>query len=66
MGGDPEGTRLAFPVAHKVTVEAFPAALDHFFAAWAAEGRPGEPFGDFAARVGAERLRPALATEEKA
>lgn len=66
VGGDPEGTRLAFPVAHKVTVEAFPAALDHLFAAWAAEGRPDEPFGDFAARVGAERLSPALAAEEKA
>ncbi len=64
VGGDPEGTRLAFPVAHKVTVEAFPAALDHLFAAWAAEGHPDEPFGDFAARVGAERLRPVF--EEQA
>lgn len=60
VGGDPEGTRLAFPVAHKVTVEAFPAALDHLFAAWALEGLAGEAFGDFATRVGAERLRPAF------
>jgi len=65
VGGDSEGTRLAFPVAHKVTVEAFPSALDHLFAAWAAEGHPDEPFGDFAARVGAERLR-LPATEEQA
>jgi len=64
VGGDPEGTRLAFPVAHKVTVEAFPAALDHLFAAWAQEGHIGEAFGDFATRVGAERLRPIL--EEQA
>ncbi|NWJ40264.1 MAG: NADPH-dependent assimilatory sulfite reductase hemoprotein subunit [Geothrix sp.] len=64
VGGDPEGTRLAFPVAHKVTVEAFPAALDHLFSAWAQEGRPGEAFGDFATRVGAQRLRPTL--EEQA
>jgi sulfite reductase beta subunit-like hemoprotein len=65
VGGDPEGTRLAFPVAHKVTVEAFPAALDHLFAAWAEEGQPEEPFGDFAARVGAERLTSALDPEQK-
>jgi len=64
VGGDPEGTRLAFPVAHKVTVEAFPAALDHLFAAWAQEGHIGEAFGDFATRVGAERLHPIL--EEQA
>jgi sulfite reductase beta subunit-like hemoprotein len=64
VGGDPEGTRLAFPVAHKLTVEAFPTALDHLFTAWAAEGLPDEAFGDFAARVGAARLRPVL--EEQA
>jgi len=65
VGGDPEGTRLAFPVAHKVTVEAFPAALDHLFSAWAQEGQPGEAFGDFAARVGAKRLQPTNFQEEK-
>ena len=51
-GGDPEGSRLAFPVAEKLAVGGFPEALDRLFAAWAAEGRPGEPFGDFAARKG--------------
>ena len=50
-GGDPEGTRLAFPVAHKLAVEQFPAALDRLFAAWAAKGQVAEAFGDFAARV---------------
>ena len=65
VGGDPEGTRLAFPVAHKVTVEEFPRALDHLFAAWSAEGRSDEAFGDFAARVGAGRLQPPLEPERK-
>lgn len=56
VGGDPEGTRLAFPVRHKLTVDALPAALDALFGAWAREGRSEEPFGDFAARAGAEAL----------
>jgi sulfite reductase beta subunit-like hemoprotein len=65
VGGDPEGTRLAFPVAHKVAVGGFPAALDYLFAAWAQEGLPEEAFGDFAARVGAERLQLSLESEQK-
>lgn len=56
VGGDPEGTRLAFHVRHKLTVDALPAALDALFGAWAREGRSEEPFGDFAARAGAEAL----------
>jgi sulfite reductase beta subunit-like hemoprotein len=56
-GGDPEGTRLAFPVAHKLAVDEFPSALDRLFAAWAANGSQAEAFGDFAARVGADELR---------
>lgn len=63
VGGDQEGTRLAFPVAHKLTVDALPAALDRLFAAWAAEGQPREPFGDFTTRAGVEALKRALAFE---
>jgi len=63
VGGDPEGTRLAFPVRHKLSVEALPAALDALFGAWAREGRPDEPFGDFAARAGAEALSHLLEPE---
>ena len=55
-GGDAEGTRLAFPVLQKVTVEALPGVLDRVFAAWGAEGEPGESFGAFAARRGATWL----------
>jgi sulfite reductase beta subunit-like hemoprotein len=65
VGGDPEGSRLGFPVAHKLAVEAFPAALDQLFAAWARDGRPGEAFGDFTTRVGAEPLSPAPKPEQK-
>ena len=63
VGGDPEGTRLAFPVAHKLAVDEFPPALDHLFAAWAAKGQPTEGFGDFAARAGADALRQVLGRE---
>jgi sulfite reductase beta subunit-like hemoprotein len=62
-GGDPEGTRLALPIAHKLTLEDFPAVLDRIFAVWAAKGYRGFPleaFGDFAARVGIDQLRQAL------
>ena len=56
VGGDAEGTRLAFPVLQKLTVEALPEALDRLFAAWAADGSLGEPFGAFAARKGPATL----------
>jgi sulfite reductase beta subunit-like hemoprotein len=59
-GGDPEGTRLAFPLAHKLALADLPAALDRLFAAWAARSLPQESFGQFAARVGADELRQVL------
>jgi sulfite reductase beta subunit-like hemoprotein len=62
VGGDPEGTRLAFPVAHKLAVDGFPGALDHLFAAWA-KGHPTETFGDFTARLGADALKALLQRE---
>jgi sulfite reductase beta subunit-like hemoprotein len=63
VGGDPEGTRLAFPVAHKLAVDKFPSTLDRLFAAWEAQGHPTEGFGDFAARAGGDALRQALERE---
>ncbi|MFN8011906.1 MAG: NADPH-dependent assimilatory sulfite reductase hemoprotein subunit [Holophagaceae bacterium] len=61
-GGDTEGTRLAFPVADRVATADLAGVLDRLFAAWKAEGGSGEPFGDFATRLGAaalaRRLRP--------
>ena len=63
VGGHPEGSRLAFPVRHKLAVEGLPAALDALFGAWARDGRPAESFGDFAARAGAEALTPLLEPE---
>ena len=59
-GGDPEGTRLAFSVAHKLAVDEFPSALDRLFSTWAAKGHQNEAFGDFAARAGADELRQIL------
>jgi sulfite reductase beta subunit-like hemoprotein len=55
-GGDPEGARIGFPVVEKLTVAALPGALDRLFEAWAGSGGPGEPFGDFAARLGGAAL----------
>ncbi len=55
-GGSPEGTRLAFQIRSKVTLEELPGLFDRLVGAWAAEGRAGEPLGDWAERRGAEAL----------
>ncbi len=59
-GGHAEGFRLAFEVAQKVTFEALPDVLDRLFGVWKAEGKQGERFGDFAARIGRESLTATL------
>jgi sulfite reductase beta subunit-like hemoprotein len=64
VGGDPEGTRLAFPVLHKLTPDALPAALDLLFGAWA-RSSAGDPFGSFAAATGAQALSALLAAQEE-
>lgn len=58
-GGHAEGSRLAFEVAQKLSVEELPATFDRLFAFWKAEGA-SESFGDFAARVGREALLASL------
>lgn len=60
VGGDFEGTRLNFKLLEKVPHDAVVPSFDPLFALWAAEGEAGEGFGDFCARVGAERLSAAV------
>lgn len=57
-GGDPEGTRLAFLVLPKLSVEELPGVLDRLFTTWAGGAEPS--FGGFAAGLGAEALRRVL------
>jgi sulfite reductase beta subunit-like hemoprotein len=66
VGGHPEGTRLAFEVAPKVTLEQLPGALDRLFSLWLHTGEAQERLGDFAARVGREALVAELAAVEEA
>ena len=56
LGGDFEGTRLGFKFLERVKGDEIGATLEPVLAAWAAGRRPGEGFGDFAWRLGAERL----------
>ncbi len=57
VGGDFAGTRLSFPLADKVPLEAIGATLAPLLAAWTARRAAGEGFGDFAARLGPEDCR---------
>ena len=56
-GGCAAGTRLNELYADRVKVQAFEAAVEPLLAAWKAARRPGEPFGDTAARLGVVALR---------
>ncbi len=57
VGGDFAGTRLSFPLLEKLAERDVAAALEPLFAAFAAGREPGEGFGDFCHRLGAEALR---------
>jgi sulfite reductase (NADPH) hemoprotein beta-component len=52
LGGARDGRRLAPLYRENLDEPAILAALDPLFAAWAAEGRRGEGFGDFLHRSG--------------
>jgi sulfite reductase (ferredoxin) len=52
IGGDFEGTRLSYKFLERVPEDDIGATLEPLFAAFAAERRPGEGFGDFAHRLG--------------
>jgi sulfite reductase beta subunit-like hemoprotein len=55
-GGSPHGDQLAFELKQKVTVDQLPDLFERLISAWTGQGRSGEPFGDFARRLGADTL----------
>jgi sulfite reductase beta subunit-like hemoprotein len=63
IGGDAEGTTLAFPVKEKVQRSELPDLFDRLVGHWAAESRPGERLGAFARRLRPEALAAALVLE---
>ena len=56
VGGDFEGTRLNAKLFEKVAEAEIGETLEPLFAAFAADRRDGEGFGDFCHRLGIERL----------
>ena len=56
VGGDFAGTRLSFKLHEKVAEAEIADRLEPLFAAFAAERQPGEGFGDYCHRRGAEAL----------
>src|SRR5207245_8660010 len=57
LGGDFEGTRLSRLYADMVPATQIPDLLRPLFVAYRDERVPGEGFGDYCNRVGAEHLR---------
>jgi len=55
-GGDFEGTRLSFKIREKTPHAEVISSFAPLMAAWAADGLPGEGFGDFCARLGVDRV----------
>jgi sulfite reductase beta subunit-like hemoprotein len=53
-GGSPSGDQLAFELRQRVAVDGLADLFERLVAAWTAQGRPLEPFGDFARRLGPE------------
>lgn len=59
VGGAVEGTRLNDKLLERVPQDAVPPTLGRLFGLWAAERQGREGFGDFAVRVGLDRLKAA-------
>ena len=57
LGGNTEGTRLAFEYKDYVPKEEVNPLLFPLFAFWKAERKTGESFGDFCLRQGKEALQ---------
>ncbi len=57
LGGNAEGTRLAFLYEDMVPLEELGETLDPLFAFYRTEREPGESFGDFCHRQGDETLK---------
>ncbi|MDB5414353.1 MAG: NADPH-dependent assimilatory sulfite reductase hemoprotein subunit [Rubritepida sp.] len=66
VGGDFAGTRLNFPIADKVPLDRIGATLAPLLNLWAAQRDPGEGFGDFSTRIGADACRNALLPHRQA
>ena len=62
LGGEPEGSRLAVQVLENVDDAEIPELLGRCFFVWKSEAKEEEPFGDWAARTGKERLVEILET----
>lgn len=62
LGGSLNATRLAEPFAERVKAKDFETFLEPLFAAFKAQRRDSETFGDFCARVGFDALRAAQAS----
>jgi sulfite reductase (ferredoxin) len=60
LGGNTEGTRLAFLYKDMVTKDQIVPTLVPVFIRYKAERRPGESFGDYCHRVGKESLEASL------
>lgn len=56
VGGDFEGTRLSFKLFDKIPEADIAATLTPLFAGFAQSRQPGEGFGDFCHRLGADTL----------
>ncbi len=56
LGGNPEGTRLAFLYEDMVPQEEIASRLAPIFTRWKAERTPEESFGDFCHRIGKDNL----------
>jgi sulfite reductase (ferredoxin) len=65
LGGAPLGTRLAELFRHEVRLQEIATQLRPLFETYAAERSAGERFGDWAARMGAARLRGLRSAPEK-
>ena len=57
VGGDFAGTRLSFRLHDRVREEDVVPVLDTLLGVYAAEEQPGEGFGDWCTRRGAEALQ---------
>ncbi len=63
-GGEYNGTRLNELVGEKLPAAQLPVIIGHLFDRWKAEGKDGERFGDWSARIGVEAIQ-ALIAEKK-
>ena len=57
LGGSPNQTRLAEAYQDRMKVQDLEKTLEPIFFFYKQRRQPGEPFGDFCARVGLEAIR---------